>query len=45
MATLQKITPNLWFDTQAEEAVKFYVSIFDNSKTDILTRFGQNESV
>src|SRR6266567_6086312 len=30
--TRQKITPFLWFDTQAEEAVKFYTSIFKNSR-------------
>src|SRR5207247_1776231 len=30
--TLQKITPFLWFDNQAEEAAKFYVSLFNNSK-------------
>jgi len=29
---MQKITPMLWFDTQAEEAAKFYVSIFPKSK-------------
>ena len=29
---MKKITPFLWFDTQAEEAMKFYVSIFKNSK-------------
>ncbi len=29
---MQKITPFLWFDTQAEEAANFYVSIFPNSK-------------
>jgi predicted 3-demethylubiquinone-9 3-methyltransferase (glyoxalase superfamily) len=28
----QKITPNLWFDTEAEEAANFYVSIFENSR-------------
>ncbi len=28
----KKITPFLWFDTQAEEAMNFYVSIFKNSK-------------
>jgi predicted 3-demethylubiquinone-9 3-methyltransferase (glyoxalase superfamily) len=28
----QKITPNLWFDTEAEEAAGFYTSIFDNSR-------------
>src|SRR5438876_3326041 len=30
--TMQRITPFLWFDTQAEEAVNFYVSIFKNSR-------------
>jgi len=30
--TVQKITPFLWFDTQAEEAAKFYTSIFKNSR-------------
>ena len=30
--TMQKITPFLWFDTQAEEAAKFYTSVFKNSK-------------
>ncbi|MET0979676.1 MAG: VOC family protein [Candidatus Saccharimonadales bacterium] len=29
---LQKITPNLWFDHNAKEAVEFYVSVFPNSK-------------
>lgn len=29
---MRKITPNLWFDTQAEEAALYYVSIFPNSK-------------
>jgi predicted 3-demethylubiquinone-9 3-methyltransferase (glyoxalase superfamily) len=32
MATLQKITPHLWFDKQAAEATAFYTSIFKNSK-------------
>ena len=30
---MQKITPFLWFDNNAEEAVQFYTSIFKNSKT------------
>ena len=30
---MQKITPFMWFNTQAEDAVKFYTSIFKNSKT------------
>jgi predicted 3-demethylubiquinone-9 3-methyltransferase (glyoxalase superfamily) len=29
---MQKITPCLWFDTQAEQAVTFYTSIFNNSR-------------
>ena len=29
---MTKITPFLWFDTQAEEAMNFYISIFKNSK-------------
>jgi len=29
---MQKIVPNLWFDTQAEQAAQFYISIFDNSR-------------
>ena len=37
---MQKITPFLWFDDQAEEAMKFYVSIFKNSKVGGVTRYG-----
>jgi predicted 3-demethylubiquinone-9 3-methyltransferase (glyoxalase superfamily) len=29
---LQKIVPNLWFDTEAEQAANFYVSVFDNAR-------------
>jgi predicted 3-demethylubiquinone-9 3-methyltransferase (glyoxalase superfamily) len=36
----QKITPFLWFDTQAEEAANFYASIFKNSKVGLITRYG-----
>src|SRR5215510_3437485 len=36
----QKITPFLWFDNQAEEAINFYVSIFKNSKILKITRNG-----
>ena len=39
MATIKKITPNLWFDSQAEEAAKFYTSIFKRSKIDRVTRY------
>lgn len=38
---MQKITPCLWFDDQAEEAAKFYVSIFKNSKVKSITRYGE----
>ncbi len=38
---MQKITPFLWFDDQAEEAAKFYTSIFKNSKIGTMTRFGE----
>ena len=31
-AVEQKIIPNLWFDTEAEEAANFYVSVFENSR-------------
>ena len=33
----QKIVPNLWFDTEAEEAADFYVSIFPNSEITAVT--------
>ena len=38
---MQKITPFLWFDGKAEEAAKFYVSIFDNSKILETSRYGE----
>jgi predicted 3-demethylubiquinone-9 3-methyltransferase (glyoxalase superfamily) len=38
---MQKITPFLWFDNQAEEAVKFYTSIFKNSKIGKIARYDQ----
>lgn len=37
----QKITPHLWFDKEAEEAVKFYTSIFKNSKIGNVSRYGK----
>jgi predicted 3-demethylubiquinone-9 3-methyltransferase (glyoxalase superfamily) len=37
---MQKISPFLWFDNQAEEAMNFYVSIFENSKAGNVTRYG-----
>jgi predicted 3-demethylubiquinone-9 3-methyltransferase (glyoxalase superfamily) len=38
---MQKITPFLWFDTQAGTAAKFYVSIFKNSRIVDITRYGE----
>jgi predicted 3-demethylubiquinone-9 3-methyltransferase (glyoxalase superfamily) len=38
---MQKITPFLWFDGKAEEAMKFYVSIFKNSRVVSVTRYGE----
>jgi len=37
----RKITPFLWFDTQAEEAAKFYTAIFDNSRIKRINRYGK----
>jgi predicted 3-demethylubiquinone-9 3-methyltransferase (glyoxalase superfamily) len=37
---MKKITPFLWFDGKAEEAMNFYVSIFKNSKIGKVTRYG-----
>jgi len=38
---MQKITPFLWFDDQAEEAAKFYTSVFKNSKIGKISRYGK----
>ena len=38
---MQKITPFLWFDGKAEEAAKFYTSIFKNSKIGSISRYGE----
>ncbi len=38
---MKKITPFLWFDDQAEEAAKFYVSVFKNSKLKSVKRTGK----
>lgn len=35
----QKIVPNLWFDTKAEEAAEFYTSVFDNSRIVNVTHY------
>lgn len=41
MPTLQKITPCLWFDDQAEGAATFYTEIFNHSKILAVTRYGE----
>jgi len=38
---MQKITPFLWFDNQAEEAINLYVSVFKNSKILSVSRYGE----
>ncbi len=38
---MQKITPFLWFDGKAEEAMNFYISIFKDSKIVSVTRYGE----
>ena len=40
---MQKITPSLWFDNQAEEAANFYVSVFKNSKLKEITHYTGEE--
>ncbi len=42
---MQKITPFLWFDGKAEEAMNFYVSIFKNSKVGRISRYGDQGAV
>ena len=39
--SVQKISPFLWFDTQAEEAANFYTSIFKNSRITNVARYGE----
>jgi predicted 3-demethylubiquinone-9 3-methyltransferase (glyoxalase superfamily) len=41
MAIAHRITPCLWFDTQAEEAAEFYISIFPNSRITRIMRYGK----
>ena len=41
MQYIQRITPCLWFDDQAEEAAKFYTTIFGNSRIVSITRYGE----
>jgi predicted 3-demethylubiquinone-9 3-methyltransferase (glyoxalase superfamily) len=39
---MKKINPFLWFDSEAEQAAKFYVGIFKNSKIGRITRYGEH---
>lgn len=41
MQKLQKITPFMWFDNQAEEAARFYTGIFQNSSITAITHYGE----
>ena len=41
MATIQKISPCLWFADEAEEAARFYTGIFKNSRITTITRYGK----
>ncbi|HWN19160.1 MAG TPA: VOC family protein [Gemmatimonadales bacterium] len=41
MAGVQPIVPCLWFDSQAEEAARYYTSIFKNSKIGTISRYGE----
>jgi predicted 3-demethylubiquinone-9 3-methyltransferase (glyoxalase superfamily) len=41
MASVEKITPCLWFDSEAEEAARFYCSIFGDSGIERVTRYGR----
>ena len=41
MARIDKLVPCLWFDNQAEEAARFYTSIFKNSKIGRISRYGE----
>lgn len=41
MKVIQKITPCLWFDDQAEEAVEFYTAVFRNSIIVNIARYGK----
>jgi predicted 3-demethylubiquinone-9 3-methyltransferase (glyoxalase superfamily) len=41
MATIQRITPCLWFDSEAEQAARFYVAVFPNSRLGAVSRYGE----
>ena len=41
MATVQQITPCLWFDNEAEDAARFYVSVFPDAAVEHIARYGK----
>jgi predicted 3-demethylubiquinone-9 3-methyltransferase (glyoxalase superfamily) len=41
MPALQKITPCLWFDSEAEEAARFYVSVFRNARISKISHYSK----
>ncbi|MGE5777722.1 MAG: VOC family protein [Hyphomicrobiales bacterium] len=41
MMALRKITPCLWFDSEAEDAARFYISIFENARIGRISRYGE----
>ena len=42
LSCMKKINPFLWFDSEAEQAAKFYVGIFNNSKIGRITHYGED---
>jgi predicted 3-demethylubiquinone-9 3-methyltransferase (glyoxalase superfamily) len=38
---LQKITPCLWFDSEAEDAARFYISVFEDARIGTISRYGE----
>lgn len=44
MATIQKITPNLWFEANCEEAMNYYVSVFPDSKIETIQYYPEGVS-
>jgi predicted 3-demethylubiquinone-9 3-methyltransferase (glyoxalase superfamily) len=41
MSTIQRISPCMWFDSEAEQAARFYTGIFKNSRIVTITRYGK----
>jgi predicted 3-demethylubiquinone-9 3-methyltransferase (glyoxalase superfamily) len=41
LSCMKKINPFLWFDSEAEQAARFYVGIFKNSKIGKITRYSE----